>query len=315
MTDLDVVTFGEAMGLFVAEAAGNLATVERFARRMAGCETNVAVGLSRLGLRVGWVSRLGDDPFGGFIRATLAAEGVDCSHVATDASHPTGIMFKARTTDGSDPAIHYMRKGSAASYLSEADFDATYFGSARLLHATGVAAALSPSNMAFAQHVMDEMAALNRTISFDPNLRPALWPNEAVMVAQINDLAARANWVLPGLKEGALLTGFTTPHDIAGFYLDRGAELVVVKLGPTGAYFRTSQRDGTVAAAKVANVADTVGAGDGFAAGLISGLLEGEPIEEAVARANRVGAFAIQVIGDMDGLPTRLQLGVPALAI
>src|ERR1700709_78575 len=108
MTHLDVVTFGEAMGMFVAEPTGDLATFERFTRRVAGCETNVAVGLARLGLRVGWVSRLGRDPIGRFIRASLAQEGVDCSHVADDPVHPTGIMFKGKTTEGSDPAIHYM---------------------------------------------------------------------------------------------------------------------------------------------------------------------------------------------------------------
>jgi 2-dehydro-3-deoxygluconokinase len=314
MTNLDVVTFGEAMGLFVAETAGDLAGVERFTRRMAGCETNVAIGLARLGHRVGWVSRLGRDPFGRFIRATLAQEGVDCSHVSDDPVRSTGIMFKAKTTDGSDPAIHYLRKNSAASELTAADFDPDYVCAARLLHATGISAALSGANMAFAQHVMDEMAESNRTISFDPNLRPSLWPSETVMKEQINDLAARADWILPGLKEGEILTGFSAPFDIAGFYLDRGAELVVVKLGAKGAYFRTSDRDGTVPGVAVSRVIDTVGAGDGFAAGLISALLEGETIERAVARGNQVGAHAIQVIGDMDGLPTRAQLGMPALA-
>jgi 2-dehydro-3-deoxygluconokinase len=313
MTSLDVVTFGEAMGLFVAETTGDLAVVERFTRRLAGCDTNVAVGLARLGLRVGWVSRLGCDPFGRFIRASLVREGVDCSHVADDPTRSTGIMFKAKTVDGSDPVIHYMRKNSAASQLTSVDYDADYFRGARLLHATGVSAALSGANMEFAQHVMGEMAKSNRTISFDPNLRPTLWRSETLMTRAINDLAARADWILPGLAEGAILTGFQAPRDIAGFYLDRGAELVVVKLGAAGAYFRTSDRDGTVQGVAVPQVIDTVGAGDGFAAGLISGLLEGEPIEHAVARGNRVGAFAIQVIGDMDGLPTRAQLGVPAL--
>jgi 2-dehydro-3-deoxygluconokinase len=315
MTSLDVVTFGEAMGLFVAEATGDLADVERFARRMAGCETNVAVGLARLGLRVGWVSRLGRDPFGRFIRASLVHEGVDCSHVTDDPVHSTGIMFKAKTVDGSDPAIHYMRKNSAASLLTAVDFDADYFRSARLLHATGVSAALSGANMEFAQKVMDEMAESNITISFDPNLRTSLWPSETVMKEEINDLAGRADWILPGLNEGAILTGYQAPHDIAGFYLDRGAKLVVVKLGAAGAYFRTSDRDGTLPGVAVPHVVDTVGAGDGFAAGLISALLEGETIEHAVARGNRVGAFAVQVIGDMDGLPTRAQLGLAALPL
>jgi 2-dehydro-3-deoxygluconokinase len=205
-------------------------------------------------------------------------------HVATDPNRPTGMMFKGMTTDGTDPAVHYARKGSAASQLGRTDFDVAYFRGARVLHVTGVAAALSAANVDFAQHAMAEMIAADRQIPFDPNLRPSLWPSESTMVAHINALASRAHWVLPGLKEGTILTGFESPRDIADFYLDRGTELVVI------------------------------GAGDGFAAGLISALLEGESIEDAVARGNRVGAFAIQVIGDMDGLPTRAQLGVAALA-
>ncbi|CAH2599378.1 2-dehydro-3-deoxygluconokinase [Rhodovastum atsumiense] len=312
-TRLDVVTFGEAMALLVAETCGDLADVERFTRRLAGCETNVAVGLARLGLQVGWVSRLGLDPFGDFVRATLAAEGVDCSHVATDPVRSTGRMFKAKTPDGSDPTIHYARKGSAASQLSPADFDPAYFRGARLLHATGVAAALSSGSMALALHAICEMRAWGRTVCFDPNLRPSLWPSRDVMIEQINSLAGRAHWVLPGLSEGVILTGYRQPRDIAAFYLDCGVELVVVKLGAEGAYFRTPTQEGIVPAARVEQVVDTVGAGDGFAAGLISALLEGESIEEAVARGNRVGACAIQVIGDMDGLPTRAQLGQTAL--
>jgi 2-dehydro-3-deoxygluconokinase len=308
MKTLDVVTFGEAMAMFVAAAPGDLAEVERFTRRMAGAETNVAVGLARLGLSVGWVSRLGDDSFGRFIRATLGREGVDCSRVATDPRFPTGFQLKSKTDDGSDPSVEYFRRGSAASHLSLADFDRDYFLGARHLHATGVAPALSDTTMEFAIHALEVMREAGRSVSFDPNLRPALWPSQAVMVDRINRLAAKARWVLPGLSEGALLTGRRDPRDIAAFYLDRGPELVVIKLGADGAYFRSATDEGFVAGVRVARVVDTVGAGDGFAAGVVSALLEGLPVGEAVQRGNRVGAFAIQVIGDMDGLPTRAQL-------
>lgn len=313
MQTLDVVTFGEAMAMFVAATPGDLAKVEQFIRRMAGAEINVAVGLARLGLRVGWVSRLGEDTFGRFIRESLAAEGVDCSCVTTDPRHPTGFQLKSRIGDGQDPEVEYFRRGSAASHLSVADFNADYFLAARHLHATGVAAALSPTTLEFVRHACKTMREAGRTISFDPNLRPSLWSSEAIMVERLNELAAEADWVLPGLNEGTILTGCREPHDIAGFYLARGAELVVVKLGPNGAYFRTPTAEATVPACRVDHVVDTVGAGDGFAVGVVSALLEGKSVEHAVRRGNRVGAFAIQVIGDMDGLPTRAQLDEPAL--
>lgn len=311
----DVITYGEAMAMFVADAAGELAAVHQFTRRLAGAETNVAIGLARLGMRVAWVSRVGNDSFGRFIRGTLAAENVDCSHVATDARFPTGFQLKNLAENGTDPTVEYFRKGSAASHLSMSDFDRDYFLAARHLHATGVAPALSPTTLAFAGHALDTMRGQGRSISFDPNLRPSLWPSEQVMRDELNRLAAKAHWVLPGLGEGRILTGYTEPGDIAAFYLDRGVEKVIIKLGPGGAYFRTADGEhGMVAAVPVADVVDTVGAGDGFAVGVVSALLEGLPIAAAVARGNQIGAMAIQVRGDMEGLPTRQQLDTTALA-
>jgi 2-dehydro-3-deoxygluconokinase len=308
MGTLDVITFGEAMAMFVADEAGDLAAVSRFTRRQSGAEANVAIGLARLGLRVGWVSRVGDDSLGRFILKTMASEGVDCSHVKVDKQHPTGIQLKSRAEGGADPRVEYFRKGSAASHLSVDDFDPAYFRSARHLHASGVCCALSASTMALARHAMDFMSSAGRSVSFDPNLRPTLWPTRDAMIEGINGLAARANWVLPGVGEGRILTPFTAPAEIAGFYLDRGAELVALKLGPEGAYFRTPRDEGSVAAVRVEHVVDTVGAGDGFAVGVISALLDGLEVPTAVARGNRIGAMAIQVVGDMEGLPTRREL-------
>ncbi|WP_050465227.1 sugar kinase [Herbaspirillum autotrophicum] len=305
---LDVVTYGEALALFVADEVGDFADVEKYTRRLAGAETNVAIGLARLGLKVGWVSRVGNDSFGRFIRKRVAQEGVDVSCVTTDAEFRTAIQLKAKAVDGADPAIEYYRKGSAASQLSQVDFNQAYFGAARHLHATGIAAALSPGNMAFAHQALDFMRAGGKTISFDPNLRPMLWPSQEVMAQQLNQLAFKADWVLPGLSEGKILTGYTEPRDIAAFYLEQGVSAVIIKLGADGAYFRTADDEGIVGGVPVAEVVDTVGAGDGFAVGVISGVLEGLPLPQAVARGNRIGAFAIQVVGDMEGLPTRAQL-------
>lgn len=308
MERFDAITFGEAMALFVAEEPGDLSECSRFSRRLAGAETNVAIGLARLGMRVAWVSRLGADCFGRYIRRTIEQEGVDCSHVAVDPSRPSGLMLKAKAERGVDPAIEYFRKGSAASQLSLKDFDAAQFLAARHLHATGIAAALSDSAMALATHAMDFMRRAGKSVSFDPNLRPTLWPSERAMIDGINRLAAKASWVLPGISEGRLLTGRREPREIAAFYLAGGVDLVVIKLGPDGAYFRTSGEEGTVAALPVVHVVDTVGAGDGFAVGVVSALLEGRPIAEAVVRGNQIGALAVQVVGDMEGLPTRAQL-------
>jgi len=308
MAALDVITFGEAMAMFVADEPGDLAAVSRFTRRQSGAEANVAIGLARLGLRVGWVSRVGDDSFGRFILETMSREGVDCSHVTVDKQHSTGIQLKSKAEGGADPRTEYFRKGSAASHLSVDDFDPAYFRSARHLHASGVCCALSASTMGLARHAMDFMRSAGKSVSFDPNLRPTLWPTRDAMIEGINGLAAKAKWVFPGVDEGRILTPFDAPSDIAGFYLERGAQLVALKLGSEGAYFRTPSDDGMVSGVRVEHVVDTVGAGDAFAVGVISAMLEGLDARTAVARGNRLGAMAIQVVGDMEGLPTRREL-------
>lgn len=306
----DVITIGEAMAMFVATETGDLAAAEKFVKRAAGAELNVATGLARLGLRVGWVSRVGNDSFGRFVLQQLAKEQIDSRGVTTDDRYATGFQLKSKVDDGTDPIVEYFRKGSAASHLSVEDFNEEYFFSARHLHLSGVAAALSASSLELLNHTAKAMKAKGKTISFDPNLRPVLWKSEAEMVKQLNQLAFQADWVLPGVKEGVILTGQKTPEGIADFYLDKGVKIVVLKTGADGAWFKTASGEkGAVAAVKVDNVVDTVGAGDGFAVGVISALLEGKTLSQAVSRGNKIGSLAIQVIGDSEGLPTRSALG------
>ena len=140
---LDVVTFGEAMMMLVAEQAGPLEQAQSFIKRTAGAETNVAIGLARLGLRVGWVSRLGTDSMGRFLLAALRDEGIDCSHVVCDAGQRTGMLFKGRVAGGGDPEVEYHRRGSAASTIGPDSIDVAWLTGARHLHASGVFPALS----------------------------------------------------------------------------------------------------------------------------------------------------------------------------
>lgn len=305
---VDVITLGETMVSFAAHEAGTLEDAATFTKIVAGAETNVGVGLARMGLRVAWLSRLGNDSFARHIRAALEAEGIDCSAVVTDTTRPTGFMLKSRAPEGQDPVVEYFRRGSAASALSLADFDEARFLSARHLHVTGITPALSAGCAELVEHAMKRMRAAGRTVSFDPNLRPKLWPSLEAMADHLNRLAGLADWVLPGIAEGRTLTGLDRPEDIAAFYLDRGARAVVVKLGAEGAYWRSADGSGRVPGVKVETIVDTVGAGDAFASGVISGCLQGLDWPTAVARGNWAGAQVIQVVGDMDGLPRRADL-------
>ena len=305
---IDVVTFGEAMMLLVADQPGPLERAQAFFKRTAGAETNAAIGLARLGLQVAWCSRLGTDSMGRYLLQSMQAEGIDFSHVVCDGTQRTGFMIKGRVEGGGDPEVEYHRKGSAASLFQPEQINMPWLVGARHLHATGIFSALSANCLATSIASMAAMRKHGKTISFDPNLRPSLWASKEVMRETINSLACLADWVLPGIEEGKLLTGKDTPEEIAKFYLDAGVSLVVIKLGAEGAYYAAKQEAAYVPGFPVNLVVDTVGAGDGFAAGVISGMLEGLSVQNAVRRGAWIGARAVQVLGDTEGLPTRAQL-------
>ncbi|WP_440960624.1 sugar kinase [Paenibacillus nitricinens] len=304
---LDAVTFGEPMAMFYANETGPLHEVFSFSKALAGAESNVATGLSRLNHPTGYVTKLGEDNFGHFIAQAMKKENIDTANITFTKENSTGMLIKSKVVTG-DPKVEYFRKNSAASKLSLVDFDEAYFNAAGHLHVTSISAALSKSCHEFSVHAMEFMKRQGKTVSLDPNLRPSLWPDTETMVKTINDLATRCDWFLPGLGEGKILTGLNTPEEIADYYLARGVSLVVIKLGPEGAYYKSAEGEGYVDGFKVEQVVDTVGAGDGFAVGVISAMLEKLPIVEAVKRGNAIGALAVMSPGDMDGLPTREEL-------
>jgi len=309
----DVVTVGEAMALMIARQPGPLEAVREFERATAGAELNVAVGLSRLGFKVGYLSRLGQDSLGRNLRAFMEAEGLDLRHLRMNEEDPTGFMLKQMAEEGADPQVEYFRRGSAASRMSTLDMpeQGDDFRRARVLHLTGISPALSAGCRELILAMARQARADARLVCFDPNLRPRLWRSPAEMIATVNALASQADVVMPGLAEGRVLTGRQDAADIAAYYLERGAAHVVVKLGPEGAYAASADgRADTVAGCPVREVVDTVGAGDGFAVGVISALLDGLPLHEAAARGNRIGARVVQFRGDCEGLPTRAQLAL-----
>lgn len=307
MEQLDVVTFGEAMAMFIADEPGRLHEVLHHTKALAGAETNTAIGFARLGLNSGWVSKVGNDSFGKFIVRYLQKEKVNIEQVLVDDRYPTGFQLKSKVLEG-DPEVEYFRKGSAASHMSVEDFNEEYFLSANHLHMTGIPLGISKHTRAFAEHALSFMKNAGKSVSFDPNLRPTLWRSHEEMIAVTNNVAFQADTFLPGIHEGEILTGNDKPEDIAKFYLEQGVKQVVVKLGGEGAYYQTQTKQGTIKGYHVEEIVDTVGAGDGFAVGVVSALLEGLSIEEAVRRGNAIGALAIQSPGDSDGYPTRERL-------
>lgn len=305
MKSLDVVTFGEVLGSFIALEAGPLDADRNFEVRLAGSELNTAIGVARLGHRVGFVGSVGDDFLGRMACARLLTEGVDTRLTTVDEVH-TGLQIKQRSTSG-DPQYLYYRSQAAGSRLTWTAETHDVVGAGRHLHLTGIPLAISGSCRDFALHAVGRARALGMTISFDPNLRPALWGTRKEMVEVVNRFAALADWILPGSHEAEVLTGHRDPERVAAHYLERGARGVSVKLGADGAALFTADGCWTRPAFSV-RVVDTLGAGDGFTAGLISGLLDELDPAQTLERACAVGALATTNDGDCDGMPTRGQL-------
>ncbi len=294
------------MAMFVAKTPGRLHEVEEFTRLLAGAEVNVAIGLKRLGHSVSYVTKLGTDPFGVYIEEKLKTEGIE-TQITKDNQHFTGYQLKNKVFEG-DPEVFYYRKNSAASYLNEEDAEKVDFEGAKVLHLTGIPPALSQSCRNATYRMIERARENAMIVTFDPNLRPTLWESKSVMIRTINDLASRADIVLPGTGEGKVLMGSEDPKEIASFYRRLGAKTVIVKAGAEGAYVEMEDQKRSYPGFKVDKVIDTVGAGDGFAVGVISSYLEGLSTERMIERANAIGSIQVSVESDNEGLPTREEL-------
>ncbi|GHU39765.1 2-dehydro-3-deoxygluconokinase [Bacilli bacterium] len=303
----EFITIGEAMVLFGScEPDLALKDASEYRKFLAGAEVNVCVGVARQGHSATYVTALGDDPFGHFIEETIQKNGIETDYISFTKDFWTGFMMKNRVING-DPDIFYWRKNSAAANFAKAKIDEIDLSDTKFAHLSGIFPAISDNALNVFRYLVTKLQEAGVRTTFDPNLRPQLWESQDYMIEVTNELAAQSEIILPGVNEGDILVGTREPSEIADFYLNQSdiTQTVIVKLGEEGAYVK--QKDGrefTVAGFKAKEVVDTVGAGDGFAAGLISSLLEGETIEQAVRRASAIGCLAVQSPGDNDGYPT-----------
>ncbi len=302
----DVVTFGESMALFRTDPAESLRTAHRFSRSIAGAESNVAIGLSRLGFEAGWFGRVGDDPLGLGILDTLRGEGVDVSRAVVDDAAPTGVLVRDTHAERRIDVV-YARAGSAGSRLSPSDLDEKYLISARVLHVTGITPALSQS----AREADGGRSEARRGRRLDRVLRPE---RAAAPLARHGEarrtllpLIERSQIVLLGHAEARLLTGQEDPAAAAQWLAQRGVTTVAVKLGAEGAL---GLHDGGSyhGAALQVHPADPIGAGDAFDAGFLSAWLRGLAMPDCVDEGNLAAGLSVQVCGDIEGLPYRREM-------
>ncbi len=300
----EVLTVGESMVSFRVPgplAQGGTATIH-----LAGAESNVAIGLARLGHRAAWAGRVGDDEFGQLVLRQLRAEGVGTAGARTDRDRPTGLMFLERRA--ADVArVAYRRAGSAGSALAVADLEGALTPPPRLLHLTGITPALSATARECVEWLLPAARQAGVGVSFDVNHRARLWSREQAREV-LTPLAAQADLVVASEDELDLVA----PGDeqaAAARLLGAGVAEVVVKRGSRGSTAWTA--DGRLDQPALAVTAvDTVGAGDAFTAGYLSALLDGLDVAERLRRGTCCGAFAVSTAGDWEGLPRREELRV-----
>lgn len=303
----EVILIGEPIVILAAQELGNIQDVNTFTRSIAGAEINVAIGLTRLKHQVSYITKLGGDPFGEYIERFLNDRGIDTSYVSYNTNTSTAFQLKGKTEEG-DPEVVYFRKGSAASYLSKEDVEKVSLEGVKHIHITGIPPALSKSSKEAIYELIRRGKEKGIFITFDPNLRPTIWNSKEEMIGVINEIASKCDMILPGIGEGIILTGSDDPDEIADFYLNLGAQSVVIKIGAKGAFVKTKDDSYEVPGFKVKKVVDTVGAGDGFAVGVISGILEGLSLRDSVTRGNAIGSLQVMVQGDNEGLPNHERL-------
>ncbi|MFC7497102.1 MULTISPECIES: sugar kinase [unclassified Nocardioides] len=303
-----LLTFGETLALASSTTPGNLAQATTLDLGIGGAESNVAIGVRRLGGRATWVGRVGADSLGTRVVRELRAEDVDARALVDDAA-PTALMIKERRTTEAGK-VWYYRTGSAGSRLSSGDLPEELVAAAGVLHLTGITPALSDTALAATRHAVATATAARVPISFDVNHRLALWRGRDAAPTYA-ELARAAAVVFAGEDEARLLTGCRTdePDELLAALAAASGGDAVLKLGADGCLARIDDVTHRVPAVPV-TVVDTVGAGDAFVAGYLAELLLDRPADERLATAVRCGALACASSGDWEGLPTRADLSL-----
>jgi len=307
----DVLTFGEAMLLLHGTEPGPLQLNAQLAVSAAGAEATVATGLARLGHQVCWAGRVGADDAGDLVSAALRSTGAD-ARLIQDLTAPTGLMLRQPRLPGRY-RVSYYRSGSAGSQLTTEDLTPLLSPMPRIVHATGITTALSDTAARATRYAFTTAHQAGATVSYDVNLRLRL-TNVADAARMLADLLPLINLLILGEDELPVLaaalgrTALDTNDAVATSAVpDLGALDVIVKQGERGATARISGHQYQVPAPPIVAV-DTVGAGDAFCAGYLSGVLDNLAPQDRLLRAVTVAAFCVQTSGDWQGLPTRADL-------
>lgn len=320
-----IVSFGELLVDMVSDADASLADAPRFLKAPGGAPANVAVGLQRLGIEARFVGQVGRDPFGDWLKETIARENVDTQFLLQTDLARTTIAFVATRGDGKKDICFYRNPGADA-LLSPKIISENVLEDAHIFHCGSIS--LSENPCRDTQFGCARLARkLGVLVSFDPNWRPSIWRDHGAAQELIWEMMRLSDVVKVADEEWEFVTGESGFKEGAQKIREAGPQLVVVTRGADGAYFNFANADGETICGEVAGfpvkAIDTLGAGDAFLAGLLSKLLEYSRLEDALEKsklqnalrfANACGALATTKAGAIPALPTREEVEVFSLA-
>lgn len=302
---MEVIGIGESMVSLVNTPSGYIRHADSFKPFVAGAETNTLIGLSRLGHKTSWISALGDDELGELILHKVRAEGIDTSQVLHKDKR-TGVFFKQISPDGSVDVTYY-RENSAASTMSIDDIDMDALRQAKVLYLTGITLSLSVSARDMLFEVVKQLGNDVKVV-FDPNIRLKMWAASEARETILKFIPF-VDCLIIGKSEVDILLESDNHAEALDAFKALGCDKTILKLGGDGAIYEFDGARGEVKNPRQFKEVDPVGAGDAFAAGIISGLLKEEKPEKLIENACFLGGYITQFVGDYQGFPSENMLG------
>jgi 2-dehydro-3-deoxygluconokinase len=292
----DILALGEPMVEFNQTGAGG---GRQYLQGFGGDTSNAAIAAARQGASVGYLSAVGADVYGKMLRELWTREGVDHSGVHTDPEAFTAVYFV--THDAAGHHFSFFRRGSAASRMRPQDLPAGAIAQAKVLHLSGISAAISDSACDTCFAAVDIARQAGVRVAFDTNLRLKLWP-VARAAAVMRELIRLSDICLPSLEDVAAISGLQEPDALVDFCLELGARTVALKMGAEGALVADGQQRMRIAPHPCRPV-DATGAGDTFAGALLARLVAGDTLPDAARYAGVAAALSTQGYGAVEPIP------------
>lgn len=309
----DLITMGRiGVDLYPEQIGVPLAEVQTFAKSLGGSPTNVAVAAARLGNRSAVITKVGDDPFGGYLRTTLEAFGVDPRYVGVHPTLRTPLAFCEIHPPDDFPLLFYREPMAPDLTIEPTDLDLDAIRAARVLWTTGTGLSQEPSRTTTLAALAARADAAPGAITIhDLDHRPMFWDDEAAAGRAAREALAHVTVAVGNRDEVAVAVGTRDPEEASAALLDLGVQLAIVKRGPAGVHART--KDGTIEVPPVpADVVCGLGAGDAFGGALVHGLLAGWEPERAIRLANAAGSFVASRLACADAMPTLADISAAA---